>query len=147
MSSGPPARKPAAVRVGQLEAGQAKVEQAAVHEREPGGRGDRRQVPEVRLPEDESIAEPGVQPLPDSGDGRPIGVKAEEAAIRVARLQDPLGVPTAAQRGIDLKAARSWREHRHDLLRQHRQVRCLHLSSIPNDRIPSGPWKRMWLRR
>ena len=79
----------------------------------------------------------------DSGDGRPIGVETEEAAIRVGRLQDPFGVPTAAQGGIDLKAARGRREHRHDLLRQHRQVRCLHLSSIQNERIPNGPWKRM----
>ena len=31
-------------------------------------------------------------------------------------------MPTAADRGVDLKAAGSRREHRHDLLHQHRQV-------------------------
>ena len=81
---------------------------------------------------------------PDSGDGRPIGVETEEAAIRVGRLQDPLGVPTAAEGGVDLEASRGRREHRHDLLRQHRDVPYLHLSSTLDDRIPSGPWKRMW---
>jgi hypothetical protein len=58
--------------------------------------------------------------------------------------QDPLGVPTAADRGIDLKASGAWLEHRKDLLRQHRQVPFLHLSSTVVGRIPSGPWKRMW---
>ena len=53
-------------------------------------------------------------------------------------------MPTAADRGVDLKAAGSRREHRHDLLRQHRQVPFLHLSSTTGRRIPSGSWKRMW---
>jgi hypothetical protein len=53
-------------------------------------------------------------------------------------------VPTAAEGGVDLKASGAWREHREDLLRQHRQVPFLHLVSTVVDRIPSGPWKRMW---
>ena len=110
---------------------------------EPGVGRDHGEVAEVRLAQDEPVAEAWTEPCEDSGDGRPIGVETEEAAIRVVRLQDPLGVPTAAQGGVDLKAARGRREHQHDLLRQHRQVLCLHLSSIPNERIPSGPWKRM----
>jgi hypothetical protein len=53
-------------------------------------------------------------------------------------------VPTAAEGGVDLKAAGSWREHRNDLLRQHRLVPFLHLSSTTVGRIPNGSWKRMW---
>ena len=53
-------------------------------------------------------------------------------------------MPTAAEGGVDLEASRGRREHRHDLLRQHRDVPSLHLSSTLVDRIPSGPWKRMW---
>jgi hypothetical protein len=90
----------------------------------------------------ETIAEPD-EALTNPGDGRPVSVETEEAAIRVRRLQDPLGVPTAADRGVDLEAAGCGREHRDDLLSQHRQVPFLHLSSTVVDRIPSGPWKRM----
>jgi hypothetical protein len=45
-------------------------------------------------------------------------------------------VPTAAQGGVDVKAA--WRrgEHLEDLLHQHRQVPFVHLSSIPNESDP-----------
>ena len=43
-----------------------------------------------------------------------IGIEAEQAAVRAGRLQDPLGVPTAADRGIDLKASGAWREHPRD---------------------------------
>ena len=58
--------------------------------------------------------------------------RAEEAAIRSGRLQDPLGVPTAADGGVDLKAARTRGEHRHDLLHQHRQVPFLRSSTAPS---------------
>ena len=53
-------------------------------------------------------------------------------------------MPTAAEGGVDLEASRGRREHRHDLVCQHRDVPYLHLSSTLVDRIPSGPWKRMW---
>ena len=132
--------------VGELVAREAEVEERAVDGTEPSLGGDGRQVAEVRLPDDQAVAEAWPESVGHSGDGRPIGIKTEEAAIRVGRLQDPLGVPTAAQGGIDLKASGSRLEHLNDLLRQHRCVPCLHLSSIQNDRIPSGPWKRMWWR-
>ena len=119
----------AAVRVGQLEAAQAEVEERAVDLAEAGRRRDVRELAEVRLAQDEAIPEPGLETTGHSGDGRPIGVETEEAAIRVGRLQDPLGVPTAAEGGVDLEASRGRREHRHDLHRQHRDVPYLHLSS------------------
>jgi hypothetical protein len=43
-----------------------------------------------------------------------------------------------------VEASRSRGEHRQDLVGQHRDVPYLHLSSNLVDRIPSGPWKRMW---
>ena len=133
----------AALRVRELVAGQAEVEQEPVDGRETRRRRDGPQLAEVRLAKNQPIAESG-EALSDSGDGRPVGIETEEAAIRIGRLQNPLGVPTAADRGIDLKASGRRREHRHDLLRQHRQVPFLHLSSTIDNRIPSGSWKRMW---
>ena len=102
------------------------------------------ELPEVRLAQDQPVAEPRPQPGVDSGDGRPVGIEAEEAAIRVGRLQDPLGVPTAADRGVDLKAAGSRREHR--MTSSASTGRCPSFISPPptGRRIPSGPWKRMW---
>jgi hypothetical protein len=141
-AAGPDAE--AAVGIGQLEARQPQVEQQPVDRAEARVRGDVLELPEVRPAEDQPVAEPRPQPGVDSGDGRPVGVETEEAAIRRGRLQDPLGVPTAADRGVDLKAAGSRREHLDDLLRQHRLVPFLHLSSTTGRRIPSGPWKRMW---
>ena len=135
-----------AVGVGQLVAGKPEVEEAAVDGLESRFGRDGREVLEVRPAQDEAVAEACSEATVRSGDGRPIGIEAEEAAIRVGRLQDPLGVPTAAQGGVDLKAARRWSEHHEDLLHQHRHMPILHLSSVPNDRIPSGSWKRMWWR-
>src|SRR6476646_69068 len=126
-AAGPEAEAPLAVR--QLEAREPEVEEHPVDGAEAGLRGDRRELPEVRLAQDESIPESGLEATGDSGDGRPIGVEAEEAATRRGRLQDPLGVPTAADRGIALQAVRRRREHRHDLLHQHRRVPFLHQSS------------------
>ena len=63
------------------------------------------------------------------------GFETEEAAIRMARLQDPFGVPTATERGVDLEAAGRWREHHEDLLRQHRQVPFLHQATTIEGRI------------
>ncbi len=94
------------------------------------------ELAEVRLSQDEPVAVARPEPRLDSGDRRPVGIEAEEAAIRVGRLQDPLGVPTAAQGGVDLKAAGRRREHLEDLLHQHRQVPFLHRSSIPNESDP-----------
>ncbi len=137
----------AAGSVGQLLARQAKIEVQAVHRREPGGRGDVGQLAKVRLAQHQAVAEALSEATIHSGDGRPVGVETQEAAIRIGRLQDPLGVPTAADGRVDLKAAGSRCEHRHDLVHQHRQVPFLHLSSTVIDRIPSGPWKRMWFAR
>ena len=101
------------------------------------------ELPEVRLAQDQAIAEAG-QADPDALDGGRVGVEAEDAAIGAGGLQDPLGVPTAAERGVDLKAAGRRGEGLDDLVRHHRQVPFLHLSSTVWLRIPSGPWKRMW---
>jgi hypothetical protein len=80
-----------------LEARQPEVEEQPVNSPEPRRRRDRGQLPEVGLAEDEAIAEP-IEASSDSGDGRPVGVETEEAAIRVARLQDPLGIrPTTVE--------------------------------------------------
>ena len=144
MSSGPPARNPKPRSVSaswKLESPRSNRQPSA--SAKPASGATRGEFAEVRLAQDESVAEARAESGLDSGDGRPIGVETEEAAIRVVRFQDPLGVPTAAQGGIDLKAARGWREHQQDLLRQHRQVLCLHLSSISNERIPNGSRKRM----
>ena len=102
----------------------------------PAVAGDVGEVAEVRPAQDQAVPEAGAEATVHSGDGRPIGVETEEAAIRVGRLQDPLGVPTAAEGGIDLEAPRRRREHRHDLLSQHRDVPCLHLSSTPRRSDP-----------
>ena len=134
----------AALAVGQLEARQAEVEQAAVDGAEAAVGRDLGQLAEVRLAQDEPVAEARPESRLDPGDRRRIGIEAEEAAIGVGGLQDPLGVPTAAQGGIDVKAAGSGREHLDDLLHQHRQVPFVHLSSIRTNRIPSGSWKRIW---
>src|SRR5439155_12893526 len=83
--------------ISELEARQAEVEQEAVDGGEARVGGDRPELAEVRLAEHEPIAEAGSEATVHSGGGRPIGVEAEEAAIRVGRLQDPLGVPTAVE--------------------------------------------------
>src|SRR5439155_20913156 len=132
-----------ATRIAQLVTRQAEVEEEAVDRPEARVRRDRAELAKVRLAEDETVAEPG-EPPTNPGDGRPISIETEEAAIRIGRLQHPLGVPTATDGGIDLEAAGSWREHRNDLLRQHRQVPFLHVDLHRRQRIPSGPWKRMW---
>ena len=110
-------------------AAQAEVEEGPVDGPEPGNRGHRREVAEVRLAEHEAVAEAGLEASGHSGDGRPIGVETEEAAIRVGRRQDPLGVAPAANRGVDLEAAGRGREHGHDLVGQHRKVPLRHRSS------------------
>ncbi len=89
-----------------------------------------------------AIAEPG-EPLPDPRDRAGIGVEPEDAAVRAGGLQDPLGVPTAADGAIDMEAAGARGEHLHDLLREHRSVPFFHVLSTIDVRIPSGPWKRM----
>ena len=130
MSSGPPARKPKPRSVSaswSLERPRSNSAPSTVLEARLAG--DRREFAEVGLAQDQAIPETGAEATVHSGDGRPIGVETEEAAIRVGRLQDPLGVPTAAEGGVDLEATRGRREHRHDLVCQHRDVRCLHLSS------------------
>jgi hypothetical protein len=119
-------------RVLGLDADQAAIEQRAVDGTEARLRCDRRQVPEVPLPQDQSLAEASPKPDLDAMDRRRVGVDAEDPAFGTGGLQDPLGVPTGAQGGIDVKAAGRRREHLDDLVRQHRQVPFLHLSSIPD---------------
>src|SRR5205814_953641 len=119
----------APIDVAELEAGEPEVEQATIDRPEAGLRGHGAELSEVRLLQDEAIAE-ALEPRPHSRDGRRVGIETEETAIRIGGLQDPLGVPTAADSRVDLKAAGHWREHRNDLLRQHRPVPVLHLSAI-----------------
>ena len=98
---------PEAARVvGQLEAREPEVEQAAVDRPEALLRRDRRQLPEVRLAEPEPVPEPGPEAGADPGDGRPIGVETEEAAIRVGSFEDSLGVAPAAEGRVDVAACR-----------------------------------------
>ena len=130
-----PETKPA-LAVGELEARQAEIEEGAIHGAEAGSRGDVGQLAKVGLAEDEAVPVEGAKSGPDTGDRSGVCIETQEAAIRIGRLQDPLGVPTAAQGGVDVKAAGSRREHPDDLVRQHRQVPFLHLSSIP-ERIGS----------
>ena len=62
------------------------------------------------------------QPLGDPVDRRLVGVEPEDAAVGVGGLQDPLGVPTAADRRVDLEAAGRRCERPKDLVRHDRQV-------------------------
>ena len=126
-----------ALRVGQLETRQAEVEQHAVDPCKALLGRNAAELAKVRLAKDHAVTE-ALQAKTNSGDGRPIGVQSKKAAIRRGRLQDPFGVPTAADRGVDLEAAGSGREHRNDLLRQHRQVPFLHQFSSGRRRIPGG---------
>ncbi len=129
--------------IGQLEAREPEIEQDAIdlpeaHRSRFGG-----EVPEVGLPKNQPVAETG-QALPDPRNRRRVGIESQQPTIRAGGFQDPLGVPTAAEGGVDLEAAGARGEHVHDLLHQHRQVPSLHLSSTIDGRIPSGSWKRMW---
>ena len=45
---------------------------------------------------------------PDALDGARIGVEAQQPAVGAGGLQDPEGVPSAADGPIDLEAARAW---------------------------------------
>ena len=109
---------------------------------EAGLRRHLAELPEVRLPQDEPVAEPG-EPLPHPLDRGGIGVEPEDPAVRAGGFQDPLGVPTAADGAVDVEAAGPRGEHLDDLLREHRQVPFLHAISTFDVRIPSGSWKRM----
>ena len=60
-------------------------------------------------------------------DGRPIGVEAEQATIRRRGLQEPIGVPTAADRAVDHGAARSQVEGGENLVDHDRQVPFSHV--------------------
>ena len=108
----------------------------AVDGAEAGLRRDPGEIAEVRLAQDEPIPEPRPQPRLDPGDRQRVGVEAEDSAVGIGGLQDPLGVPTAAQGGIDVKAAGGRCEHLDDLVHQHRQVPFVHLSSIPDESDP-----------
>ena len=101
----------------------------AVDRRESLLGGHAAEIAEVGLAEAQPVAVARPEPVPDSGDGRPIGVETEEAAIRVGRHQDPRGVAPAADGGVDLEAAGRGREHAHDLVGQHRKVPLRHRSS------------------
>ena len=94
----------APLAVGQLERRQPEVEQRAVHGAEARPGRDRGQLPEVRPAQDQAIAEAG-QADPDPLDGDGVRVQAQHPAVGAGGLQDPLGVPTAADRRVDLQAA------------------------------------------
>jgi hypothetical protein len=118
----------APVVIGELEGAQSEVEEDAVDGLEAGGRGDLVELFEVRLSKRYPLAERRQADLA-SGDGRLIGIQSEQAAIRRIRLQDPDGVPSTAERGIDLELARERRESHQDLLHHHGPVpyvQCCH---------------------
>ena len=98
-----------ALRVGELVGAQPEVEQDAVGRAEAGSAATFVQFFEVGLAQRDSIAELG-QSIARSGDGRPIGIEPEQAAIRRIGLQDPSGVPSAADGRVDMEAARLRRE-------------------------------------
>ena len=134
----------AARAVGELERREPEVEQHPVDGAEARGRA-RRSASSRKFERRSTSRSPNrVEPLADPLDRGLVGVEPEDAAVRVGGLQDPLGVPTAADRGVDLEAAGARGQGPEDLVRHHRQVPFLHLSSIGRLRIPSGPWKRMW---
>ena len=62
---------------------------------------------EVGVPEHDPLTEPR-QPSPDPLDGARIGVQPQQPAVGAGGLQDPEGVPSAADGRIDLEAARAW---------------------------------------
>jgi hypothetical protein len=142
MSSGPPEAE-APLAVGQLERREAEVEQHPVDRAEARGRRDGGKLAEIRSAQDQAVAEAD-EPRRDPVDRGLVGVQPQDAAIGAGGLQDPLGVPTAADRGVDLEAAGARGQGPEDLVRHHRQMPFLHLSSIGRLRIPSGPWKRVW---
>ena len=69
----------------------------------------------------------------------------EQPAVGVGGLQDPAGVPSAADGRIDLEAARVRRESQDDLLKHHGQVPyfLFHQRSDRPDG-PPGPRRLMW---
>ena len=133
-----------AIRVRELVARQAEVEEAAVHGTEALGRRDFSELAEVRLAQAQPISEARPEPVPDSGDGRPIGVEAEQAAIRVGGPQDSLRVTAAPDRRIDLEAAGGGREHAHDLLDEHRHMAVPRIATADSRRVRSDPWMHIW---
>ena len=72
----------------------------------PASAGDLADGLEVALSQHHPIAEGG-QPRGRPGDGRLVGIEAEQAATRRAGLQDPEGVPSAADGRVDVEAARN----------------------------------------
>ena len=137
MSSGPPARKPKPrSRSASWKLDSPRSNRAPSTAPKPAAGATVAELAEVGLAKDESVAVARAETGLDTGDRGGVGIETQEAAIGIGRLQDPLGVPTAAQGGIDVKAAGSRREHLDDLVHQHRQVPFVHLSSIPNESDP-----------
>ena len=83
--------------------------------------------------------------LPGAFDGARIGIDPQQPPIGFGGLQDPNGVPSAANGRIDLEAARVRRESQDDLLKHHRQVPyfLFHQRSDRPDG-PPGPWRLIW---
>ena len=99
---------------------------------------------EVSLPNDRTVAEAG-EALAGALDGSRIGIDPQQPAAGVGGLQDPNGVPSAADGRIDLEAARVRRESQDDLLKHHGQVPyfLFHQRSDRPDG-PPGPWRLIW---
>jgi hypothetical protein len=125
MSRGPPVRIPKP----RSASASWEVEQESVDEPEAGRRRHLGQLPEVGLAEDEAITEGGLQARGDPGNRRRIGVEAEQPAVGRRRREDSLGMPAAAQRRVDLEAARRGRQHRQDLVEHDRQMAGRRLAS------------------
>ncbi len=122
MSSGPPVRKPnPRSRSASWNEDRPRSNRAPSTAPNPAAGATSASSPEVRLTEDQPVAEGG-QALRDPVDRGLVGVQPEDAAVGLGGLQDPLGVPTAADRRVDLETAGGRRERPKDLDRHHRQV-------------------------
>ena len=105
MSSGPPARKPKPrSRSASWNDDSPRSNSAPSTAPKPAPGATVGQLPEVRPAQDQAVAVAG-QADPDALDGDGVRVQAQHPAIGAGGLQDPLGVPTAADRRVDLQAA------------------------------------------
>lgn len=134
MSSGPGPEAEAALPLGELEGAEPQVQQDAVDLVPAHVMGGAVQMLEVGVAQQDPVAE-ACEPVLDPRDRARVGIEPQQPAIGAGGLQDPEGVPSAADGPIDLEAARAWRECRHDLLHHHGQVPFFH-TTLDH---PSGP--------
>jgi hypothetical protein len=99
----------AALRLVELQGGDAQVVEHAVHPLQAEAGGDLGQVGEGRGHRHQALPRPR-QALARQRQGRGVAVQADHAAAGGAGLQDPLGVAAEPHRGVEVDAIRPWPE-------------------------------------